>query len=101
MRLIIHQALTARITPITMVIIYFFAASVFSSLPWDMIYIIPTRHMPNTAIIAVISCNIMIIDLRFVTTLLTLSGPGSHGFSMFTRLSANIFDCRKNAMTTH
>lgn len=55
------QAVKAIITPTKMAIIYFLADSVFSSSPLDMIYMIPTIHMPRTAAIAVISWSIVTV----------------------------------------
>lgn len=58
----IAQAVNAKITPMKIAIIYFFAFSVFSSSPVDMTYMIPTTHIPRTAAMAAISCNIETID---------------------------------------
>lgn len=97
MRLIIHHAAKASNTPVIMLIIYFFAFSVFSSFHREDIYIIPTRHMPRTAIIAVISCNFSIKDQSLSVTSPISSGPGSHTLlpSMPTRSAANVLWDRK------
>ncbi len=76
MRLIIPHAVNAIKTPIRIVIIYFLAASVFSSLPCDMMYIRPTTQIPSTAMIAATSCSLPTAHLSMSMKVLAFS-PGS------------------------
>ncbi len=56
------HAANAINTPMSIEMIYFFAAPVFSSSPRDIMYIIPTKHIPMTAMMAVMFWSIPITD---------------------------------------